>query len=141
MKNEKFKLIFLVIIFLLIFFYFLGENDDISIPNKQLTIKVLNNLNNNPIPNLTLELKQVKKASFGFLKVFTITKTNLNHEGIAIIEIDSLSKYLVDVYFEDKEIFTCSAVIEAKSIDFKKILEIRCLDDSEKEKIIEKLRK
>jgi hypothetical protein len=88
-----------------------------------------------------LELKQVKKASFGFLKVFTITKTNLNHEGIAIIEIDSLSKYLVDVYFEDKEIFTCSAVIEAKSIDFKKILEIRCLDDSEKEKIIEKLRK
>lgn len=126
---------FLLVFILLLCIYQCSEDDTISVPNMEITVKVVNNLTNEPISNGTLELQQVKKAHFGFLKVFTVSETKLDRMGMAKIKVDSLSNYSILIYKKNEKMWSCGDNFEVREIDLNKVHIIRCLDDSEKEKI------
>jgi hypothetical protein len=114
-------------------------NKEISMPNTEITIKVINNITKKPFSNAEIELQEVKKSIFGqyFWEVHKVLGTKLDENGVTSFKIDSLSTYRILVTPGNKNLWSCSYGFEAQEIGLNKVHIIRCLDDSEKEVIRE----
>jgi len=131
--NYKKRLVSIVLFSLIIFFNLTQcVSNKISEANAELNVRVVNNLTNKPFSNGSIELQQTKRTLLGFIKVFKVTETELNINGLAKIKIDSLSSYRIIITPKGKNISTWSNEFNANNINLKEVYEIRYLDDSEK---------
>lgn len=112
-------------------------NKEVYSKSLELKIKVVNNLKNEPITNAKISVYKIEKSVFGkyFWKQYKVFEKKNDERGYLDITIDSKSTYHIKITLENEITWSCSNEFEAKSIDFKKIYEIRCLDESEKRNI------
>lgn len=112
-------------------------NKEVYSKSLELKIKVVNNLKNEPITNAKISVYKIEKSVFGkyFWKQYKVFEKKNDERAYLDITIDSKSTYQIKITLENEITWSCSNEFEAKSIDFKKIYEIRCLDESEKRNI------
>jgi hypothetical protein len=61
-------------------------------------LKIVNNLIEEPLKNGFVEVEEVKRTFLGFLRVYKKSEISIDSNGIAQIEIDSLSKYSLNIF-------------------------------------------
>lgn len=111
------------------------KNNDNYNQEAYLTIKAVNNLTNAPISEREIEVQKIKKSWITqYLWEYltdTIVKTNQN--GLVEIKLNSSKRYRILVYSDSlSNMYTGSTEFEAKDLDLSEVLEIRCLDRSER---------
>ncbi|QES91257.1 hypothetical protein F0358_00255 [Empedobacter brevis] len=132
------KAICIILLILILSIFIINcSNKEVYSQNLELKIKVINNLKNEPIANAKISVYKIEKSVFGkyFWKQYKVFEKKNDEKGYLDINIDSKSTYKIKVTIENQNIWSCSSEFEAQDIDLKKVYEIRCLDESEKENI------